>query len=384
MINMMLGGPRSGKSYESVVYHVLPALESGRKVVTNLPLNMDAFEALNPEYKKLVRIIQNKGLERAFSRQEHWHDSWKDPSTNRGPLFVVDECHDIMRRNETPRWLKELAAMHGHYGYDWLLITQSHGKVDKEICDMVQFTYYVRKKLAWGQPDAYIRKVYDGLKGRGSEECEVSERAYKTAYFKFYKSHTHSAGAVTEFTGSDVSSKYRKWKIATWSSFGLFLFFVAGAFITWLLDDGKKVEQGASKTVSQPVVSRNVSSHALASAPAPDYVARAATANDMTRHPFEGMHLHIKGSIVSPTRQTWLFAISRDGKEIMHQTGIQLGDAGYSIRAVNECLAIIDHPRLQRPFYVYCEAPAPASPGAASAPASKIAIPTPAIGKLTS
>ncbi|POB76042.1 zonular occludens toxin domain-containing protein, partial [Vibrio vulnificus] len=36
--------PGSGKSYESVVYHVIPALKDGRKVVTNLPLNLEHFK----------------------------------------------------------------------------------------------------------------------------------------------------------------------------------------------------------------------------------------------------------------------------------------------------------------------------------------------------
>ncbi|EPW3551744.1 zonular occludens toxin domain-containing protein, partial [Pseudomonas aeruginosa] len=38
MINLILGQPGGGKSHEAVVYHVVPALNQGRKVITNLAL----------------------------------------------------------------------------------------------------------------------------------------------------------------------------------------------------------------------------------------------------------------------------------------------------------------------------------------------------------
>ncbi|MFN1568607.1 zonular occludens toxin domain-containing protein, partial [Vibrio harveyi] len=42
-ISLLKGKPRSGKSYEAVRYHILPAIQEGRKVVTNIPLNIDEF-----------------------------------------------------------------------------------------------------------------------------------------------------------------------------------------------------------------------------------------------------------------------------------------------------------------------------------------------------
>lgn len=56
MINLLEGVPGSGKSYEAVVYHVLPALKMGRKVITNLPLNLQQFAALDPGYLDLIEI----------------------------------------------------------------------------------------------------------------------------------------------------------------------------------------------------------------------------------------------------------------------------------------------------------------------------------------
>ena len=43
MINGLSGRPGSGKSYEAVIRHIMPALMKQRKVVTNIPLNVEWF-----------------------------------------------------------------------------------------------------------------------------------------------------------------------------------------------------------------------------------------------------------------------------------------------------------------------------------------------------
>ena len=360
MINLMLGGPRSGKSYESTVYHILPALEQGRRVVTNLPIDVEAFCAINSDYRKLIRKIEDAPNAKAFSQEDHWHDDWKDPATGRGPLFVVDEVHFIMRRGETPKWLNELASMHGHYGYDWLLITQSYGKISKEICDMVQLTYFVRKMVAWGKTDSYIRKVYDGLKRPTHPEIQTNIRKYNPAYYKLYKSHTHSNSAVIEFEGSDVTPSFRKWKWFGFVSIALFfpLAYKACSSYRDLTSLKPKSVEASAVSVAVPVSPGAAS--APRSAPAlPPVPAIAEKPADMEKDPFEGMHVYIKANITNARKTLWLFGVSRDGVELMTQTGMQLADAGYAIRAVNDCLAIVSHPRMARPFYVYCDSPRP-------------------------
>jgi zona occludens toxin len=68
-VNTLLGVPGSGKSYEAVAFHIIPALEDGRKVVTNLPLNLEHFKKVyGQDILKLIRIVeptaQNRRLER--------------------------------------------------------------------------------------------------------------------------------------------------------------------------------------------------------------------------------------------------------------------------------------------------------------------------------
>lgn len=66
MSNGLEGIPGSGKSYEAVVFHVLPALQSGRLVITNLPLLVEAFAALDPAFRSLIQIRRQPAPSR------HW------------------------------------------------------------------------------------------------------------------------------------------------------------------------------------------------------------------------------------------------------------------------------------------------------------------------
>ncbi|MBV1843592.1 zonular occludens toxin domain-containing protein, partial [Photobacterium ganghwense] len=56
MINLIVGRPGGGKSYEAVVFHIIPAIQNGRKVVTNLPLNIDHFvKVFGEDARSLIR-----------------------------------------------------------------------------------------------------------------------------------------------------------------------------------------------------------------------------------------------------------------------------------------------------------------------------------------
>ncbi|MFB9215678.1 zonular occludens toxin domain-containing protein, partial [Vibrio sinaloensis] len=56
MIFGLAGRPRSGKSYEAVVYHIIPAVKEGRKVITNIPLNIDKFKKIFGDKADLIEV----------------------------------------------------------------------------------------------------------------------------------------------------------------------------------------------------------------------------------------------------------------------------------------------------------------------------------------
>ena len=159
MINLLLGAPGGGKSYEAVAYHILVALMRGRKVVTNLPLQVDAFERLQPGLSDLIELRHRtlavrpedapKWTPRPFAHVEDYADPWRHPD-GFGPLYVIDECHMCLPARDTERAVEEWFSMHRHHNVDVLLITQSYGKINAAIRDLVQMVYRVRKNVALG------------------------------------------------------------------------------------------------------------------------------------------------------------------------------------------------------------------------------------------
>ncbi|MFH4666649.1 zonular occludens toxin domain-containing protein [Vibrio cidicii] len=229
MIYAIVGRPRSGKSYESVVYHIIPAIKSGRKVVTNIPLNIDYFvKIFGEQVRGLIKMVDaqfnNYGsTDRPFSKFEHYHDEWRDEN-NRGPLFVIDEAHMVIPSRINDARILEFYSMHGHYGIDIILLTQNLRKIHGDIRTMIEMTYYTAKNTAFGSDKTYTKKVRIG---DTREVINEEQRRYKSEYFKFYQSHTQSQGSVVEAKAADITPIWKRWPFwmsALFLSTGLIMF----------------------------------------------------------------------------------------------------------------------------------------------------------------
>ncbi|ENM5902647.1 assembly protein [Vibrio mimicus] len=213
MIYAIVGRPRSGKSYESVVYHIIPAVKSGRKVVTNIPLNMDMFvKVFGEQVRDLIRIVDAKfnnygSMDRPFSKVDDYLDDWRDEK-NRAPLYVIDECHMVIPSRMNDSKILEFYSMHGHYGIDIILLTQNLRKIHADIRAMIEMTYYCAKNTAFGSKKTYTKKVRIG---DTREDINVEPRTYKKEYFGFYQSHTQSSGSVDEAQAFDIQPIWKRW-----------------------------------------------------------------------------------------------------------------------------------------------------------------------------
>lgn len=233
MINFLLGAPGSGKSYEAVVFQILPALKKGRKIITNLPLDIAEICAIDPDFRDLIEIRTQTKKQKplidlskaeslykrfgiaareesfnvaAFANIEDYGDPWRHPVNGSGPLYVIDECHIPLPRTGTPVKVEEWFSLHRHESADVVLISQSYGKVNKSVCDLVQLVYRVRKNTALGSENSYTRKVQDGLRG---EVVNTAQRTYKPEFFPLYKSHTRGGGA--ELAAQDIRPIWMHW-----------------------------------------------------------------------------------------------------------------------------------------------------------------------------
>lgn len=212
MIFGLVGRPRSGKSYEAVRYHIIPAVEEGRKVITNIPLNIDKFRTVFGDKADLIEVREFRfndygAKERPFTKPSDYETDWRNED-NQGPLFVIDEAHLVLPRQCAAQIL-EFYSMHGHYGIDIVLLTQNLRKINKDIRDMIETTYLCVKNTHLGTDKTYTKKVYLGAETKNPISQE--ERKYDNHYFGFYISHTASSSAVVEAQAKDVKSVKDHW-----------------------------------------------------------------------------------------------------------------------------------------------------------------------------
>lgn len=242
MINGIEGIPGSGKSYEAVAFHILPALKEGRKVITNLPLEIEQIKAINPEYADLIEIrkvpqpirgvwdadavsrgemayqlcegtIEAKDASRTvFGGVWDYYDTWRDDK-GRSALFVIDECHVAMPRLGTSKEVIQWYKLSRHFGADVVLITQSFREMCPDISVLLATLVKLRKADILGKKGSYIRKVHAGYR---AAEISREERPYKPEIFPFYKSHTQG-NTVIEAGMQDVSPFIVKFNRIKWA-----------------------------------------------------------------------------------------------------------------------------------------------------------------------
>lgn len=384
MITGLEGIPGSGKSYEAVTYHVLPALKSGRKVITNLPLNVEAFAAIDPAYASLIEVrtrplprlgdwdASNIAEREAF---QLWTDREPEPpgegvfpfgtvwdyystwtgAKGEGPLFVIDECHVAFPRDETPDQVVQWFKLHRHFNVDVLLMTQSFRDINQPIAQLLATLIKCRKADILGRADKYIRKVHAGYRGA---EIQRDERPYKKQYFGLYKSNTQS-GANAEAAAQDFLPMVVKFK---W--FQRVFYALGAAYIVWAFWPqegtnifGARTPQSAAVASAQPHAKPvTQASTAPARGPGATQQDTPAPPPEKPIEPLQGKGLHITGALVSKDRDQTVFIVSMEGRRIFDTTSDQLEAAGYYWQRINHCMGWITWAHERRP--VTCDAPA--------------------------
>ncbi len=361
MINLLMGAPGGGKSYEAVVFHILAALAKGRKVITNLALHLDAFGLIEPGYVDLIERrfatlaakVAAGGRPRnnaAFSQVEDYGDKWRHPVNGGGPLYVIDECHIALPKVGTPVAVEEWYSLHRHEFADVLLISQSYGKLNVAIKDLLQIVYRVRKNVAFGSAKSYTRKVQDGVRG---EVVNTAVRRYEEKYFSLYQSHTRSAAGV-EMGAADIVPFWRHW---TFYGMGacvvLFVAVVAvrGNPLAMFTPKPQPKFLGASVPEARPepqgFKAKDVPGVAALSA-VPAAVASSGW-------PYGALELHVGGFARMAAKTVMLIVFSQNGQRVFEQTSTDLEAAGYRVTVLNDCLVHLEFGKLAQ--NISCDSP---------------------------
>lgn len=416
MINGLEGIPGSGKSYEAVVFHVLSALKSGRKVITNLPLNVEAFGGIDPSFPDLIEVrkkpspvlgtwdvtrVDDAGNGLAFELFSPDHvpepvqpiiyaganprgsyvrgvpepedvyifgSVWDFYDTSRsadgrGALFVIDECHNPFPKNSTDRQVVQWFKLHRHFNADVLLMTQNFRDMNQPISGLIGMLIKVRKADILGRKDSYIRKVYSGYRGA---VISTDERKYLPQYFNLYKSHTQG-NSVAESTASDVAPFTVKFRRFSWGFYAFTVLIMAYAF--WPKPKPEPVFHDAM----QKQLKQNAGAPAVFPSPgqvAPKALAASALVAEPVQieadpEPLRDKVVHIVGWAKFKGKTIYSFAVSAAGQRVFDVQHADLVDAGYSWKPLSECMGYLTYKNVVRT--VTCDPPA-TSRGSNSAP----------------
>lgn len=226
-INAYTGLMGSGKSYEVVENVILPALRSGRRVVTNVAnlqqedIRAYLVEKFEADPVKLGQIVQvsNDDIERKdFFPVEVQPGEESPPSiVQPGDLVVVDECW---------RWWSAGAKiapqhmtffrMHRHFVHpdtkiscDLVLVVQDIGDLDRKLKVVVEYTYRMSKHKALGLTKRYRVDIFPSYKTRGSPIRSL-QRQYNKEIFKLYQSYSQGGeGGGNEVAIDDRSNIFK-------------------------------------------------------------------------------------------------------------------------------------------------------------------------------
>lgn len=188
------GLPGSGKSYGVVENVVIPALEAGRHIITNIPLKLGRLADDYPQGK--VTIFDNKEAEHPdfFSLDNH-------PG---GVIWIIDEAWRFwksgMKAVNIPQNQKEFFTEHRHMvGEDGrtneiVLVTQDLQQLCSFVRNLVEETYRAVKLTAVGQKNRYRVDVFQGgVTGqRPGKPMRQLYGKYKPEIYQYYKSHTRN------------------------------------------------------------------------------------------------------------------------------------------------------------------------------------------------
>ena len=188
MIIFHEGLPRSGKSYEAVVKHIIPALASGRKVFARINgLNYEKLAELagiaDERCRELLIHIEESQVTEVYKHIEN--DS----------LLVLDELQNFFPNQRKPLEQKQMRfiAEHGHFGLDILILGQSFNDIHPAWRRRTERKVMFLKLSAVGKDNSYTWTAYQAIPQNDRDpkwnKAANGIEKYDSKYFGSYASH---------------------------------------------------------------------------------------------------------------------------------------------------------------------------------------------------
>lgn len=265
-IQALVGLPGHGKSYSAVELFIIPALLEKRKIVTNIPVDLDQIRIDFPDYP----LDQNY----KFIDLSEWKDKpanyWTDPEIMPpSAVYLLDELWKIwpsgLKANKIPEHQLSFIKEHRHNidetgrEPDIVFVTQNLEDICNAVRTMAETTIICVKLTAVGQKNHFRRDYYRGaVKGfigpktsfiRSDSLCK-----YEQSIYKYYKSHTKSQGGHKQINNSGIvkATIFNGLGFKLGGSFVVLFFAVAIYSATKTANDLEKMTQKKSVPTPQP------------------------------------------------------------------------------------------------------------------------------------
>jgi len=265
------GLPGSGKSYDMVANQILPALQQGRPVIANLPLNLEAVYAKCPGAEiRDFPLEQIKGTPEAI-----------DGVLVPGALVVIDEAWEMfpagLKVNNAPEPLKNWLAKHRHMvdaqgrSMQVVIGTQDLAQISAYVKPLIDKTFMHTKLSHVGASGSYRIDVYQGARNfdKMAKEARLQEvfGQYKKEIFDLYQSHT-----MRQSEGSGANEKALDTRAVIWKRPGI----IAGGLIclvavSWAVPTIAGLFVDDAPAVSTPIRQNSGASAPVARVRGPDW-----------------------------------------------------------------------------------------------------------------
>ena len=258
-ITAIVGRPGHGKSYSATEIAIIPALQEGRYIFTNIPLRDEAITRDFPTAR--VHYVE------LSAEQVSDPDFWQFAP---GALVILDELWKVwpsgLRANRIPPYQLAFIKEHRHRTDDdgrWqdiVLVTQNLSDIASAIREMVETTVICMQLQDMGAAGWFVREYYTGaIKGcesGPSEKLVNNERVkYEQTVYQYYVSNTQGTKTNIGPQGAKVVKQtvWGGWK-AKAAGFILLAVLVALPFSLWKTKQGmdKIKEQSKASTHLEP------------------------------------------------------------------------------------------------------------------------------------
>ena len=233
MIIFHEGLPRSGKSYEAVVKHIIPALASGRKVFARI-------NGLN--YEKLAELA-GITLERCQELLIHIEESQVTEvykHIEKDSLLVLDELQNFFpnQRKSLEQKQMRFIAEHGHYGLDILILGQSFNDIHSAWRRRTERKVMFLKLSSLGKDNSYNWTAYQAIPQNDRDpkwnKAANGIEKYDAKYFGSYASHVSSVdnkGAYSDGRFNIFNRKSLRYGLPALLLFGCYgIYYIIGFF----------------------------------------------------------------------------------------------------------------------------------------------------------